>query len=77
MIDKTLTITGLKTIFIPKNVKTIEEYAFRFCSGELTIYCEAETMPKGWDELSLNLAETTKANVVWGVSYEEYKNITS
>ncbi|MCQ2743043.1 MAG: leucine-rich repeat domain-containing protein [Bacilli bacterium] len=39
----------LKSIFIPKTVTSIAEYAFFGCSS-LTIYCEAEEKPAGWND---------------------------
>ena len=39
---------NLKTIAIPATVATIKEGAFSSCSN-LTVYCEAETIPAGWN----------------------------
>ena len=39
---------GLTNIVIPDRVNTIGNYAFSYCSS-LTIYCEAECKPDGWD----------------------------
>ncbi len=40
----------LESIFIPAGVATIEEDAF-YCCFELTVYCEAQERPSGWDQL--------------------------
>lgn len=40
---------SLKTIIIPKRVAIIEKSAFWNCDS-LTIYCEAEEKPNGWDK---------------------------
>ncbi len=40
--------SNLESISIPSSVTSIGEYAFYYCSG-LTIYCEAESQPSGWD----------------------------
>ena len=39
---------SLKSIVIPNSVTTIGNYAFTDCYS-LTIYCEAEIKPSGWD----------------------------
>lgn len=39
---------GLERIIIPKNVDEVGNYAFHCCS-KLTILCEAESVPNGWD----------------------------
>ena len=51
----------LESIVIPKTVTTIVAFAF-YENDLLTIYCEAEPTPEGWDS-SWNLDEN---NVVWG-----------
>lgn len=39
---------GLERIIIPKTVDEVGNYAFHCCS-KLTILCEAESVPNGWD----------------------------
>lgn len=53
--------SSLTSINIPDNVTTIGVDAFRGCSN-LTIYCEADSKPKGWN------ADWNSSNcpVVWG-----------
>lgn len=53
---------NLTTVVIPDSVTSIGEEAFRDCSDNLTIYCEAESQPEGWD-LSWNFEHYP---VVWG-----------
>lgn len=50
-------------MIIPASVKTISPLAFKDCEN-LTIYCEAESIPDGWDE---NWNDGS-ATVVWGNS---------
>ena len=40
--------SSLTEIVIPNSVTTIGDFAFAGCSG-VTIYCEAESQPSGWD----------------------------
>lgn len=40
--------TGLTSIIIPNSVTKIGSYTFYNCTN-LTIYCEAESIPSGWD----------------------------
>ncbi|MBQ7761404.1 MAG: leucine-rich repeat protein [Clostridia bacterium] len=56
--------TSLASIEIPSSVTTIGRYAFEDC-GSLTIYCEAESEPSGWNSWWNN----SKCPVVW-----DYKN---
>ena len=52
--------SSLTSITIPKNVTSMESSVFGFCS-KLTIYCEAESLPKGW-----SLDWNDDCPVVWG-----------
>ena len=53
--------SGLTSIIIPDSVTSIENYAFDDC-GKVTIYCEAESKPSGWN-IYWNLDNRP---VVWG-----------
>ena len=53
--------TNLKKIIIPKGVTFVGVWAFFGCES-LTIYCEAESKPTGWDS-SWNAFNYP---VVWG-----------
>ncbi len=68
---------GIKTIFIPKSVETIDcNFINNFGREDelnFTIYCEAEEKPDGWVEKW----QYGATNVYWGVSREEYENIVS
>lgn len=59
--------SSLKSIFIPKSVKTIRRYSFYHCE-DLTIYCEAESKPAGWDETWNHrwFNEDEQIKTVWG-----------
>lgn len=39
----------INTVIIPKSVKIVKSYAFNYCHN-LTIYCEVESQPEGWDK---------------------------
>ena len=54
---------ALKSVYIHKDVSTISEYAFYDCP-KLTIYCEADSAPSGWDK-NWNKSECP---VEWGLS---------
>ncbi|MBQ8738588.1 MAG: leucine-rich repeat protein, partial [Clostridia bacterium] len=54
----------LEQIVIPKGVKTIGRVAFRGCKS-LTIYCEVNEPPKGWDTRKYSLW-SAECPVVWG-----------
>ncbi len=41
--------TSLTSVTIPSSVTFIDEEAFYGCSSLETIYCEASSMPRGWD----------------------------
>ena len=58
--------SSLPSIVIPDSVASIGNYAFRYCS-RLTIYCEAESKPSGWD-YDWNCDNRP---VVWGYKGEE------
>ena len=51
---------NIKTIVIPSSVTYISASSFAGCDSLTTIYCEAESMPSGW-EVSLDGYE-----VIWG-----------
>lgn len=53
---------SLEVIYIPKSVKYIESKAFEGCSN-LTIYCEAESKPRGWSDSWFSGCGGT---VIWG-----------
>ena len=40
---------SLKSIIIPNSVEIIRDFTFSYCPN-LTIYCEAESQPDGWDK---------------------------
>ncbi len=52
---------NLATVVIPAGVTTIGGYAFYGC-GKLTIYCEAESCPSGWN----SAWNASSCPVVWG-----------
>jgi hypothetical protein len=59
---------SLKSVVIPNSVTTIGSEAFFGCNS-LTIYCEAESKPEGWDSYWKN----SNRPVVWGHSHT-FKN---
>lgn len=70
-IPSSVTIVGKRAFFgcskltsieIPASVTIVGELAFYGCSEKLTIYCEAESRPGGWDAKWNN----TNYDVVWG-----------
>lgn len=56
-----LNCVNITSVFIPDSVLTVENFAFVNCY-KLTIYCEAEAQPEGWEEY-WNLAQRP---TVWG-----------
>ena len=68
---------GIKTIFIPKSVETINRNFINNFGREdelnFTIYCEAEEKPDGWVEKW----QYGATNVYWDVSRAEYESIIS
>ncbi|MBQ4585842.1 MAG: leucine-rich repeat protein [Clostridia bacterium] len=63
--------TSLEKIFIPKACVTIGKDVFYECDDEkLTIYCEAESQPSGFD-YSWN---SSYCKVEWNITYEDYEN---
>ena len=54
--------TSLTSITIPDSVTSIGQYAF--AGSELTIYCEIESQPEGWDDDWYFACQ-----VVWGYDY--------
>ena len=57
--------SNLTKIVIPDSVKSVGLYAFAYCDN-LTIYCEAESKPNGWNN-SWNISSRP---VVWGYEIE-------
>lgn len=58
---------SLRSIIIPRSVTSISDYAFHYCdSDNLTIYCEAESKPYGWND-NWNSYDCP---VVWGYKRE-------
>ena len=62
--------TSLRSIVIPSSVTSIGEYAFYGC-WSLTIYCEAESEPSGWDYYW----NDSNRLVVWGYDASNLKII--
>ncbi|MDE5617170.1 MAG: leucine-rich repeat domain-containing protein, partial [Clostridia bacterium] len=56
-----LNCNNLMEIIIPTSVSTINIYAFKGCLN-LTVYCEAASIPSGWD----SLWDNGDCKVVWG-----------
>jgi len=56
---------SLSEIVIPDSVTSIGKNAFSFCSS-LTIYCEAESQPSGWD----TYWNPDSRPVIWGYKGE-------
>ena len=60
----------LASVYIPATVERVESNAFSGCSV-LTIYCEAEAVPDGWDNGWLYNWNADDLPVVWGYQPEE------
>ena len=62
---------SLSSIVIPKSVTNIGKYTFGDCKYDdcpyLTIYCEAESKPSGWEDHW----NYTNRPVVWGYEYQQ------
>ena len=57
--------SSLITVTIPDSVTVIEGSLFNFCKG-VTVYCEAESKPDGWDDYwNGNNRENPRCPVVW------------
>ncbi len=70
--------TNLKYAVIPQSVTTIGNGAFKSCSSELMIYCEAETRPSGYNESQYGNYWYGSADKVWYgmvdyIETEEYR----
>ncbi len=52
---------GLQYIVIPNSVTNVGEVQFLYCD-DLTIFCEAESKPEGWDDAW----NSARSPVVWG-----------
>ncbi len=59
--------SALTSIVIPKSTAIIENYAFIGCNN-LTIYCEAESQPKGW----VSNWNPDNRPVIWGGNADTY-----
>ncbi len=55
--------SGLTSITIPKGVEVMGKWVFTNCENLTDIYCEAESMPEGWDSGWLG---NCNATVHWG-----------
>ena len=62
----------LRSIVIPKNCSTIGAQAFDSCTN-LTIYCEVESKPDGWDA-NWN---KSKCPIVWGYKDQDYPELVT
>ncbi|MGN0654213.1 MAG: leucine-rich repeat domain-containing protein [Oscillospiraceae bacterium] len=66
--------SSLESIVIPKSVTEMGETVFNH-TDNITVYCEAESKPEGWDDEWDTLyleGDNDKVNVVWG--YDITKN---
>lgn len=57
---------SLAQIIIPKSVITLEAQTFFEGNPNLTVYCEAQSQPSGWDDGWVNEVH----EVVWGYQIE-------
>ena len=53
--------TSIESVFIPQSVTELHGSAFQDCP-QLTVYCEAEKMPAGWQDFM----EKNVKEIVWG-----------
>ena len=60
---------ALKSIVIPSNVATMDSNIFQDCDTNLVIYCEAESIPEGWNSLWCELY-----NIYWYSANEPLYN---
>ncbi len=58
--------SSLSSCIIPISVTTMGEYVFKNCSGGMTIYCEAESQPSGWNSNWYKRSTSEANHVVWG-----------
>ena len=58
--------SSLARIIIPKNVQSVGGMVFSDCNWCITIYCEAESQPSGWDT-NWKISSTYQPRVFWGL----------
>ena len=60
-----LATTGIRNIVIPKSTTTLGESILGWCKNPITVHCEAESKPEGWnDNWAKNAPEGT--TIDWG-----------